>query len=273
MNKFISYVGIRFDKLKNLIILIFSLINIYTFRRVEYLKWQIVLHFELKYLQSISYLNCIKWTGCYVSGLYLEGAAWDGDLGCLRGQDPKVLVTELPIMQIIPIETSKFKLHNTFKTPGKMYTCTEYVCVCVYMYICVYVYMCICVYVYMCICVYASESVCVCLCVRVCTLVLHCISNFGFWLFPLYINLQTINYSFCLPSFSSQYSTNSFTFSIFFCVYLFIFLTVVVRTVYVTQARRNAMGVGLVFEADLHMTSHASHWVLQGVCLCLNTDA
>lgn len=48
---------------------------------------------------------------------------------------------------------------------------------------------------------------------------------------------------------------------------------VVARTVYVTQARRNAMGVGLVFEADLHMTSHASHWVLQGVCLCLNTDA
>jgi dynein heavy chain, axonemal len=42
--------------------------------------------------------------------------------------------------------------------------------------------------------------------------------------------------------------------------------------VYVTQARRNAMGVGLVFEADLATTEHSSHWVLQGVSLCLNID-
>jgi len=42
--------------------------------------------------------------------------------------------------------------------------------------------------------------------------------------------------------------------------------------VYVTSERRNAMGVGLVFEADLFTTEHISHWVLQGVCLLLNTD-
>jgi dynein heavy chain len=40
--------------------------------------------------------------------------------------------------------------------------------------------------------------------------------------------------------------------------------------VYVTQARRNAMGKGLVFEADLATHEHPSHWVLQGVALCLN---
>ena len=99
-------------------------------------------------------------TGCFVSGLYLEGAAWDIETGSLRGQDPKVLVTQLPIMRVIPIEASKLKLHNTFQTP-----------------------------------------------------------------------------------------------------------------VYVTQARRNAMGVGLVFEADLTTSEHSSHWVLQGVSLCLNTDS
>jgi len=32
------------------------------------------------------------------------------------------------------------------------------------------------------------------------------------------------------------------------------------------------MGIGLVFEADLHSSEHISHWVLQGVCLILNTD-
>lgn len=37
-------------------------------------------------------------------------------LRCCR-QDPKVLVTELPIMQCIPIEASKLKLQNTFRTP------------------------------------------------------------------------------------------------------------------------------------------------------------
>ena len=98
-------------------------------------------------------------SGCYVSGLYLEGATWDLTQSVLRTQEPKVLVTALPVMQVIPIEASKLKLHNTFKTP-----------------------------------------------------------------------------------------------------------------VYVTQARRNAMGVGMVFEADLATAEHTSHWVLQGVSLCLNID-
>lgn len=96
--------------------------------------------------------------GCYVRGLYLEGASWDLERGCLGKQHPKVLVEQLPIMQVIPVGGA-LKLNNTFKTP-----------------------------------------------------------------------------------------------------------------VYVTQARRNAMGVGLVFEADLYSEEHSSHWVLQGVALSLNTD-
>nr|Q9SMH3.1 RecName: Full=Dynein-1-alpha heavy chain, flagellar inner arm I1 complex; AltName: Full=1-alpha DHC; AltName: Full=Dynein-1, subspecies f [Chlamydomonas reinhardtii]CAB56598.1 1-alpha dynein heavy chain [Chlamydomonas reinhardtii] len=97
--------------------------------------------------------------GCYMSGLYLEGAAWDLEASQLRKQDPKVLVNELPILQVIPIEANKLKLANTFRAP-----------------------------------------------------------------------------------------------------------------VYVTQARRNAMGVGLVFDADLASAEHSSHWVLQGVALVLNID-
>jgi dynein heavy chain len=97
--------------------------------------------------------------GCYITGLYLEGASWDEKISMLRVQDPKILVVELPILQIIPIEASKLKLTNTFRTP-----------------------------------------------------------------------------------------------------------------VYVTQARRNAMGVGLIFEADIATTIHPSHWVLQGVAICLTID-
>eukprot|EP00397_Hematodinium_sp_SG-2012_P000029 GEMP01000029.1.p1 GENE.GEMP01000029.1~~GEMP01000029.1.p1 ORF type:complete len:4546 (+),score=1158.20 GEMP01000029.1:32-13639(+) len=42
--------------------------------------------------------------------------------------------------------------------------------------------------------------------------------------------------------------------------------------VYVTQARRNAMGVGLVFEANLSTKEHPSIWVLQGVAMVLNNS-
>ncbi|XP_054568736.1 dynein axonemal heavy chain 10 [Eptesicus fuscus] len=97
--------------------------------------------------------------GCFVSGLYLEGADWDLERGCLVKSKPKVLVVDLPILKIIPIEAHRLKLQNTFRTP-----------------------------------------------------------------------------------------------------------------VYTTSTRRNAMGVGLVFEADLFTTRHISHWVLQGVCLTLNSD-
>nr|XP_049701305.1 dynein axonemal heavy chain 10 [Helicoverpa armigera] len=98
-------------------------------------------------------------TGCYVRGLYLEGARWDLEEACLRRSHPKVLVTELPIMYVIPIEAHKLKLQNTLRTP-----------------------------------------------------------------------------------------------------------------VYTTSQRRNAMGVGLVFNSDLWTAEHPSHWILQGVCLIMNTD-
>ena len=55
--------------------------------------------------------------GCYVQGLFLEGAGWDLQKGGLCRQDPKVLVTELPILQIIPIEAAKLKLSNTYTAP------------------------------------------------------------------------------------------------------------------------------------------------------------
>jgi len=95
--------------------------------------------------------------GCYVSGLFLEGAGWDYENACLCRQDAKQLVCPLPITQIIPMETNKVTRYHTFTTP-----------------------------------------------------------------------------------------------------------------VYVTSSRRSAMGVGLVFEADLATEKHQSHWILQGTALTLN---
>jgi len=97
--------------------------------------------------------------GCYIVGLALEGAAWDLENKKLRRQDPKVLVVDLPILQVIPVEINRLKLHGVFVTP-----------------------------------------------------------------------------------------------------------------VYVTQNRRNAMGVGWVFDAHLATDEHDSIWILQGVALMLNTN-
>lgn len=97
-------------------------------------------------------------SGCYISGLFLEGAAWDLKKGCLvRAAGGGELLQELPILRIIPIESSRLKLINTFRTP-----------------------------------------------------------------------------------------------------------------VYTTSLRRNAGGVGWVFDSDLSTNQHNSHWVLQGVALLLN---
>ncbi|XP_011184312.3 dynein axonemal heavy chain 10 [Zeugodacus cucurbitae] len=98
-------------------------------------------------------------TGCYIQGLFLEGARWDMDIMQLARSHPKILVEDLPILSVVPIEVHRLKLQNTFRSP-----------------------------------------------------------------------------------------------------------------VYTTSLRRNAMGVGLVFEADLATTEDISHWVLQGVCLTLNRD-
>ncbi|XP_040439457.1 dynein heavy chain 10, axonemal [Falco naumanni] len=97
--------------------------------------------------------------GCFVSGLFLEGADWDMEHGCLAKSKPRVPVVELPILKIIPTEARRLRLQNTLRTP-----------------------------------------------------------------------------------------------------------------VYTTSQRRDAMGAGLVFEADLHTKKHISHWVLPGVCLTLNAD-
>jgi hypothetical protein len=61
---------------------------------------------------KILYVN-FDWTtvvGCFVHGLYLEGAGWDVKKGCLIRQKPKQLIQDLPVLKIIPIESHRLKL-------------------------------------------------------------------------------------------------------------------------------------------------------------------
>jgi dynein heavy chain len=121
--------------------------------------------------KSTLYTTCTKFTdpsqvkeplldGAYVRGLLLEGARWDLEKDCLATSRPKELVTEMPIIEIIPVEANRLKIRDSLLTP-----------------------------------------------------------------------------------------------------------------VYVTPLRRNAMGVGLVFSANLNTKEHLSIWILQGVALVLNDDS
>ncbi|KAG5494118.1 hypothetical protein JKF63_01953 [Porcisia hertigi] len=55
--------------------------------------------------------------GAYVSGLFLEGARWDPERRALAPQRKKQLISEMPVMQIVPTESSRVKTVGTFKTP------------------------------------------------------------------------------------------------------------------------------------------------------------
>lgn len=41
--------------------------------------------------------------GCYVYGIYLEGARWDYKKQCLNQPKPKELYSDLPLLQLLPI--------------------------------------------------------------------------------------------------------------------------------------------------------------------------
>ena len=36
--------------------------------------------------------------GCYIIGLYIEGAAWNLEKCCLKRQNPKELIQEMPVI-------------------------------------------------------------------------------------------------------------------------------------------------------------------------------
>ena len=55
--------------------------------------------------------------GCYMSGMYFEGASWDMEKKCLVPQHPKELVMELPLLKVRPMEKNKVRTQNMLLTP------------------------------------------------------------------------------------------------------------------------------------------------------------
>jgi dynein heavy chain len=40
--------------------------------------------------------------GCYIRGLYMEGARWDSEIGQIGESKPKELFSEVPIIWLVP---------------------------------------------------------------------------------------------------------------------------------------------------------------------------
>ena len=45
--------------------------------------------------------------GCYVYGLFLDGARWDADLKCMNESHNKILYSEVPNMLFLPTNQKK----------------------------------------------------------------------------------------------------------------------------------------------------------------------
>jgi len=59
--------------------------------------------------------------GCYIRGLFVEGARWDTETNVLAESRPKELYTDMPVMWLIPISNRKqpdsgFYLCPVYKT-------------------------------------------------------------------------------------------------------------------------------------------------------------
>jgi hypothetical protein len=55
--------------------------------------------------------------GAYITGLFLEGARWDGENGCLREPEPMQLFASMPVVHFRPREVVRDKGRGFYKCP------------------------------------------------------------------------------------------------------------------------------------------------------------
>ena len=67
--------------------------------------------------ESINDIKKSPEDGCYIRGLYAEGARWDMDLGHLTESRPKELFTEMPVIWLIPESNRTPVLTGIYECP------------------------------------------------------------------------------------------------------------------------------------------------------------
>ena len=81
--------------------------------------------------KSVSGITEKPSTGCYIHGLFLEGARWDNEAGQLTDSRPKELYTEMAVIWLIPKPnrkppTSGVYVCPIYKTLTRAGTYTQY---------------------------------------------------------------------------------------------------------------------------------------------------
>ena len=59
--------------------------------------------------------------GAYVKGLFLEGAGWQHEEGCLCEPAPMQLIDHMPIVHFRPVETRRSKAKGVYSCPLYLY--------------------------------------------------------------------------------------------------------------------------------------------------------
>ena len=59
--------------------------------------------------------------GAYVKGLFLEGAGWNWEHGCLCEPEPMELIYPMPIIHFKPVESKKSKAKGVYVCPLYLY--------------------------------------------------------------------------------------------------------------------------------------------------------
>lgn len=55
--------------------------------------------------------------GAYVRGANIEGCRWDSELECLEESRPKVLLSAMPILWVMPVRNSEIRRDHAFECP------------------------------------------------------------------------------------------------------------------------------------------------------------
>jgi dynein heavy chain len=55
--------------------------------------------------------------GCYIRGLFLEGARWDSKRMCLGESRPKELFTQVPVFLLLPTQNRKTPIEGIYECP------------------------------------------------------------------------------------------------------------------------------------------------------------
>jgi dynein heavy chain len=80
------------------------------------------LEFEFPVLtEGVHELKTHPKEGAYIQGLFLEGARWDAEVGCLADPEPMQLFSPMPIVHFKPRESVKAGVKGMYKCPMYLY--------------------------------------------------------------------------------------------------------------------------------------------------------